>query len=123
MPPTPSSLCGTLLASFGMKPPTDSPVESVRYRPTTPLELARPFGKRGDFELRRSRADSHALAARTTIRARTWYSRRSCVLTYDTPVARPLASVTTSRAIAPATIFRRPVASAGGSRTEGDEKF
>src|SRR5207247_7708189 len=61
MPPTPSSLCGTPLASFGMEPETERPVESVKYRPTTPLEFARPLGKRGDFELRSMRADSQAL--------------------------------------------------------------
>jgi len=73
--------------------------------------------------LSKSRADSHALAASTTIRARTWCSRPSWVSTYETPVASPLSSVVTSRAIAFATIRSRPVASAGGSRTDGDEKF
>jgi hypothetical protein len=57
--------------SAGTKPRTLRPVESVRYLPTTPLELARPFGKRDDLEFRRIRADSQQLAARTTIRART----------------------------------------------------
>src|SRR5713226_5166326 len=123
MPPTPSSLWGTPLVSLGMKPLTCRPVVSVRYRPTVPLELARPLGKRADFEFKRSRADSHALAARTTIRARTWYSRRSWVLTYETPVASPCSSVTISRAIALVTIVSLPVLSAGGSRTDGDEKL
>jgi hypothetical protein len=58
-----------------MNPVTPVPVESVRYLPTTPLELPRPCGNFDDFELSRIRADSHALAARTTIRARTWLSR------------------------------------------------
>ena len=34
-----------------MKPATSVPVVSVRYLPTTPLELASPCGKRDDFEL------------------------------------------------------------------------
>src|SRR5919109_4331634 len=106
-----------------MWPETDSPVESVRYLPTTPLEFARPLGKRVDFELSRIRADSHALAARTTIRARTPFSRRSVRLMYATPVASPSSSVVTSRAIALETMRNRPVARAGGSRTDGDEKF
>ncbi len=42
---------------------------------------------------------------------------------YDTPVASPRSSVVTSRAIALAMIRSRPVASAGGSSTDGDEKF
>jgi hypothetical protein len=54
-----------------MNPPTLSPVESVRYLPTSPLEFASPFGKRDDVELSSSRADSQQLAATTTIRART----------------------------------------------------
>ena len=58
-----------------MNPVTPVPVESVRYLPTLPLELPRPCGNFDDFELSRMRADSHALAARTTIRARTWFSR------------------------------------------------
>ena len=69
MPPTPSSLCGTPFISFGMKPLTLRPVVSVRYLPTTPLELPRPCGNFDDFELSRSRADSQALAASTTMRA------------------------------------------------------
>ena len=71
----PSSLCGMPSISFGMKPDTLAPVESVRYLPTAPLEFARPCGNLDDFELSRIRADSHALAASTTMRARTWLSR------------------------------------------------
>ena len=63
MPPVPSSLCGMPSISFGMKPATPAPVESVRYLPTTPLELARPCGNFDDFEFSRMRADSQALAA------------------------------------------------------------
>ena len=55
----------------GMNPDTLVPVESVRYLPTDPLEFARPCGNFDDFELRRIRADSHALAATTTMRALT----------------------------------------------------
>jgi hypothetical protein len=46
-----------------MNPVTPVPVESVRYLPTLPVELPRPCGNLADFELRRMRADSHALAA------------------------------------------------------------
>ena len=60
----------------GMKPETLVPVESVRYLPTAPLEFASPCGNFVDFELSRMRADSHALAATTTMRALTWLSRR-----------------------------------------------
>ena len=52
-------------------PRTLVPVESVRYFPTAPLEFASPCGNFDDFELSRMRADSHALAASTTMRART----------------------------------------------------
>ena len=75
VPPTPSSLCGTPSISFGMKPRTLEPVVSVRYLPTLPLELPSPCGNFDDFELSRMRADSHALAASTTMRACTWFSR------------------------------------------------
>src|SRR3989449_986293 len=50
------------------------PVVSVMYFPTVPLALARPFGYRPDLEFSSSRADSRALAASTTTRARTWRS-------------------------------------------------
>ncbi len=66
---------------FGMKPPTDSPVESVRYLPRTPLLLDKPLGCRGEVELNSSRADSPALAASTTALARTVISRPSDVFT------------------------------------------
>ena len=51
-----------------------------------------PCGNFGDFELSSSRADSHALAASTTMRARTWFSRPVVLSMYDTPVARPSSS-------------------------------
>ena len=122
-PPAPSSLCAGMSSIFGMNPPTPSPVESVRYLPSTPLEFDRPLGCRADVELNIRRADSPALAASTTALARTVYSCASDVFTYDTPVASPLVSVSTSRAIAPVTIVSLPVASAGGRNTEVDEKF
>src|SRR5262249_11793514 len=123
MPPTPSSLCGGMSIIFGMNPVTLRPVESVRYLPTCPDELPSPCGNFDDFELSRMRADSHALAAITTIRARTWFSRDVCLSTYDTPDARPLSSTVISRAIALKIECRRPVALAGGISTDGDEKF
>jgi hypothetical protein len=70
-PPTPSSLCGTWSSSFGMKPATSVPVVSVMYLPTVPLELASPSGNCAERELSSRRAVSSALAASTTIFART----------------------------------------------------
>ena len=123
MPPVPSSLCGGMPTSFGTNPRTDSPVESVRNLPSTPLEFESPCGCRADFELNMMRAVSHVLAASTTMRARTWCSVPSAVSMYTTPVALPVSSVVTSRAMAPVSSVSRPVAAAGGSRTDVDEKF
>src|SRR4051812_5495057 len=106
-----------------MKPPTPVPVVSVRYFPTTPLELARPFGNFGDFEFRRSRADSQALAATTTTFAFAWRSAPVLVSMYETPLARPRLSTVISCAIALVTSVSRPVFSAGAIRTLVDEKF
>jgi len=106
-----------------MNPETSVPVVSVMYRPTTPVELARPFGNRADFELRSRRADSHALAARTTTRARTRASAPVVLSTYATPVARPLESTVTSRAMALVRRVSLPVASAGAISTFVDVKF
>src|SRR5262245_47011780 len=122
-PPTPSQLCGTWSISFGMNPPTSVPVVSVRYFPTTPLELASPCGNCDDLELSRMRDDSHELAARTTTRARTCSSRPVAVLMYDTPVASPCEFTVTSRAIALVMMRRRFVRCPGISSTLGDEKF
>src|SRR4029079_5025936 len=88
-----------------------------------PPELARPCGNFDDFEFRRMRADSQALAARTTILARTCSSRPVFLSMYDTPVARPSLPSVTSRAIAFVMSVRLPVASAGAMRTSGLEKF
>src|SRR5688500_960378 len=106
-----------------MNPVTPVPVESVRNLPTLPLELPKPCANFADFELRRMRADSHALAARTTIRARTWFSRIEVLSIYATPLASPVSSTVTSRAIALAIIRSLPVVSAGGISTDGEEKF
>ncbi len=108
---------GTWSIIFGMKPATSVPVLSVRYLPTMPLALAIPCGKRDERELRRMRADSQALAASTTTRARTCLSLPSARSTYDTPVARPFASTVTSRAMAPVTSRSFPVCSAGSMST------
>src|SRR6267143_5898710 len=123
MPPTPSSLWGTWSAIFGMNPETPVPVVSVRYLPTTPLELASPSGNFGDFELRRRRAVSHALAASTTTLALAWFSRPVLVSMYVTPFARPLSLRVTSRAIALVSSVSLPVLSAGAMRTLVDEKL
>src|SRR6185436_9736079 len=123
IPPTPSSLWGVRSMSAGKNPPTLTPTVSIRYFPTRPLELARPLGKRVEREFSRMRADSHALAHKTTIFARASTSCRVLRSTYDTPVALPPSSVSTARHIASVRISRFPVFKAGGSSTVGDEKF
>ncbi len=101
----------------------DAPVESFKYLPTTPLELAKPFGKRELFEFNNKRAVSPALAAKTTILPRTVYSCIVPVWIYETPVAKPVAgSVVTSRAIANGSIVRFPVAADGLIKTDDEEK-
>src|SRR5258705_10784564 len=122
-PPTPSSLCGTWSTILGMKPPTSVPVVSVRYLPTTPLELARPFGNCVDFELSIRRGGSHALAASTATLAFTCLSALVFVSMYVTPLASPRLFSVTSRAIALVTRVKRPVCSAGAINTFVDEKF
>src|SRR2546425_2233472 len=122
-PPTPPSLGGTRWARGGMTPAMSVPVVSVRYLPATPLAFASPFGNSDDFEFRRRRADSHALAASTTTRARACRSLPSVLSTYATPVTRPLFSSVTSRAIAFVTSVSFPVARAGAIRTLVDVKF
>ena len=79
MPPVPSSLCAGMPTSFGMNPRTDKPVESVRNRPSTPLEFDSPFGWRADLEFNRILVVSDVLAATTTIPARTWRSAPSAL--------------------------------------------
>src|SRR2546428_6635873 len=117
MPPTPSWLWGTWSIIFGMNPPTSVPVVSVMYLPTVPLEFARPFGNGDDVELSSRRAVSKALAARTTTLARTRRSVPVVLSTYATPVARPLASTSTSRAIALVRRVSFPVARAAPIKT------
>src|SRR5229473_581935 len=110
IPPTPSWLCGGILSRYGNSPQPSLPTESVRYFPTVPEELASPSGNEEDLELSSKRADSHALAARTTARALMRFSVRVALSMYETPSALPSLPSKTSRAIA-------PVAIAGGSRT------
>src|SRR2546422_993964 len=78
-----------------------------------PDSLAIPFGNRGDFELSSRRADSHALAATTTVRQRIFVSVRMALSTYDTAVTLPSASVISSRAMAPVITCSFPVFIAG----------
>src|SRR5438046_3221676 len=106
-----------------MNPPTSVPVVSVMYLPTVPLAFARPFGNRDEVELSSRRAVSRALAARTTTLARTRASAPVVLSTYATPVARPLASTSTSRAIAFVRRVSFPVARAGAISTFVDVKF
>src|SRR5215813_11375928 len=69
---------------------------SIRYRPTTPLEFARPCGNCADFDINSRRADSPALADSTTAFA-FWNTSFLSLSKYVTPVTRPLASVEISR--------------------------
>src|SRR5690349_7348762 len=89
------------------------PTVSIKYLPTLPDEFARPCGCLDDFEFNSSRADSQALAARTTLRQRTCFSLPSVLSMYETAVTLPLASVTSSRAIALLITCTLPVFIAG----------
>src|SRR5438128_9809694 len=106
-----------------MKLDTSVPVVSVMYFPTVPLAFARPLGNREDRELSSSRADSQALAASTTTLARTCRSVPVVLSTYATPLARPLGSTVTSRAIALVTRVSLPVVRAGAISTLVEVKF
>ncbi len=99
------------------------PVVSVRYLPTVPLPFASPFGNDGDFELSSRREVSQALAASTTTWASIWRSLPSVVSMYVTPLAFPVRSSVTSRAIAFVFSVSFPVRSAGAIKTFVDEKF
>ena len=121
-PPTPSSLYLFLPNNCGNTPPIDAPVESCRYLPTTLLEFPRPLGCRCDLELSISLADSHALAANIIVLPLTWYSCISSLFTYETAVAFPSLSVSTSRAIALVNRSTLPVFIAGFIKTDEDEK-
>src|SRR3970282_1760023 len=104
-----------------MNPHNPAPTVSVRYRPTVPLELARPCGKIAERELSSSRADSQALAATTTTRAATRCSAPVVLSMYTQPSVRPARFTVISRAMAWVSSVRRPVAAAGGSRTLVEE--
>src|SRR5205823_12995694 len=99
------------------------PIVTVRYLPTVPLTLARPLGNKEEFELSRKRDVSQALAANTITRASTWCSLPSVLSMYVMPLARPLRSSVTSRAMACVTRFSFPVLSAGAISTFVEEKF
>src|SRR4051812_24260529 len=85
----------------------------MRYFPTTPLELASPFGKRLLFELSKSRGVSAPFAHTTTALAR-WKISFFAASKYFTPVARPCASVSTLRTYEFGRISQRPVVTAFG---------
>src|SRR5579864_993853 len=106
-----------------MIPQPSLPTESVRYLPTTPEELASPSGNCVDLEFSSNRADSQALAARTTARAFTRFSERAALSMYETPSALPSLPRRTSRAIAPVIIVSLPVFIAGGIITWLELKF
>src|SRR5579862_1313917 len=99
------------------------PTLSIKLRPTTPEEFARPLGNAVDLELRSRRADSQVLAATTKLRARMRCSVFDLRSIYTAASARPRTSREISRAIAFVTSERRPVASAGGSSTWLELKF
>src|SRR5687767_7666487 len=102
--------------------PVALPVESWRYFTTMPLALASPLGFLDDFEFSNRRADSQALAASITTFAFTVYSCKSSMLTNETPVALPSSLVNTSRTMAFGIMSTLPVAMAGFTRTEDEEK-
>src|ERR1700759_637440 len=122
IPPTPSSLYLLRLKRSGIIPPISAPVESCRYLPTASLLLASPLACLVDFEFSKSLALSQALAARITVLPVTWYSCISSLFTYETPVAIPSLSVSTSRAMAFVTRSIFSVFIAGITRQEEAEK-
>ena len=63
------------------------------------------------------RADSHALAASTTVRQRICCSLRVALSIYETAVTLPVESVISCRAMAPVNSFTRPVFMAGNTCT------
>ncbi len=76
---------------------------------------------RDERELSSNSADSHALAARITLRHRICFSVRVAVSTYDTALTRIESSVINSRAIALAMTVTLPVFIAGMIWTWLDE--
>ena len=86
---------------------------SIRLRPTSPLELARPLGKLRVCELSRIRADSSVEAQRKTTRRRELACRIVFASTTLTPFARRVRSskiTTVDHAVGP------EGAAAGGAR-------
>src|SRR4029077_9550842 len=120
--PTPSSLNLFLSINCGRIEAPPTCVESCKYFPTTPLLFARPLGCAADFELSNILADSQVLAARITVFAFTWYSCKSFLPTYDTPLANPLLSVRISRTTAFVINSILPVFNAGITKHDEEEK-
>src|SRR5882762_744989 len=85
----------------------------MRCFPTMPLEFARPFGNRFDFELSNSRGVSAPFAHTTTALAR-WKISFLPPSKYLTPVTRPRGDTSTLRAYELGRISQRPVATAFG---------
>ena len=77
----PSLLWGGRFSSIGICPLIPAPTVSMSPLPTSPVVLAIPSGNRPDFELSMIREVSQALAASTTIRARTCLSVRVALST------------------------------------------
>src|SRR4029077_10243038 len=90
--------------------------------PTTLLLLLNPFACCVVFELSRIRALSQVPAASTTVFVFTSYSCMSSLLTYDTPVAKPLLSVLISLTTAFVITVRFPVFIAGITKQDEAEK-
>src|ERR1035437_4468369 len=88
----------------------------MTYRPSVPLEFARPSGYRASFELSRMRVDSVADGQRDTMRAS---HTVSCIVSASitrTPRARPrLASYSTSATTLYGRSVSLPVFAADGS--------
>ena len=59
-PPAPSSFIGGRFSSAGICPPRLAPTVSMMYLPSSPLELAKPCGKRADLEFISPRTLSQA---------------------------------------------------------------
>src|SRR6185503_14318296 len=101
------------LTSCSNTPLPNPPPLNIRYLPTAPLELARPCGNRFDLEFNNSRGVSAPLAQTKTAFAR-WKISFLSASKYLTPVARPLASVSTFLTYEFGRTSQRPVATAFG---------
>src|SRR5690606_25779660 len=95
---------------------------NMRYLPTLPLELARPWGNRLDADASSSRGVSAPLAARMNALAR-WACSRPSASQYSARVTRPAASVSSRWTVLSARISHRPVASARGIIVASVEDF